>query len=157
MSSSGLLPFIIWLVPKVALGGIAFSAVMLVTPLILWVIDRKSGGPDKRKFQSLAERIIECRSTLIAHYDAPSRGLLHAERFGVANVQVSLLLGDLRGLGIVVPIFEHANNLDDILFLLSYLGSIGELAERGALEEARTMDIPSVRVFDGFREVDRER
>ena len=77
----------VWLIPKVAWGGMVFSGGMLISVLGLWIIDRLGGGPDKRRFLALAERVQECQSTLTAHYDGPRRGIFHAARFGTANAQ----------------------------------------------------------------------
>ena len=115
--SISVVTIMVWLIPKVALGGMVFFGGMLLTALFLWVRDLLRKGPSIRKFQALAQRVQECQSTLTEHYDRPRRGVSHAARFGVAYAQVELLLEDLRRLGIETPVFEHPDNLDDVRFL----------------------------------------
>ena len=64
------------------------------------------------------------------------------------NVSVGLLKTDLRRLRIATPVFEHADNREDVFLMISYLGAIEGLSGRGALQEARQMKLSMIRVYD---------
>ena len=55
-------------------------------------------------------------------------------------------MADLRRLRIATPVFEHAENREDVFFMISYLGAIEGLSGRGALQEARQMPLSMIRV-----------
>ena len=145
---NGVGAFASWLVPYIALGGGVYVGLMTVSYIVVWVIDLRRDGPQVRKFQDLAGSIQWCKNYLLRHHDRPPTGEQQAARFGTINGAVGLLLKDLRQLRIAVPVFEHADNRDDVYFLISYLGSIEEFAKRGDLAEARGMDFTVKRCYD---------
>ena len=132
-------PILIWLIPKVVLGGIVFSSGMLLTVFGAWLLDIRREGPQVRAFQSLHPRMQECASSLSSYYGSPPKGLQRPILFGKANVQTAALLEDLRRLNIAIPRFPHANDYDAVHYVLSYLASVEILAEQGRLKEARRL------------------
>ena len=71
--STAIVPILVWLIPKVAIGGMVLAGGMLTTAGVRWVLDRLRDGPSVREFQSLSQHAQQCISSLIAYYDAPPR------------------------------------------------------------------------------------
>ena len=138
---NAVIPVLIWLIPKVALGGIVFSSGMLLTVFGAWILDIRREGPKVRAFQSLHPRMQECAKSLSSYYGSSPKGLERPILFGRANVQAATLLLELRRLDIATPRFPHANDYDAVHYVLSYLASVEILAEQGRLMEARKMTI----------------
>ena len=137
----------IWLTPYVALGVGILGVGMLVTAFSHWALDHLREGPKHRLFHSLPKRLKECKHYLVEHQYDPVEEGQYLARFNVINVEVGLLLAELRDLGIQIPRFEHADNEADVRFLISYLGAVERLAEHGTLRRARNMTLPTEWVY----------
>ena len=135
--------------PPVALGVGIFCIGMLLTAGFWWAADLCREGPSIRQLQSLAPRMERCMESMVEYCNYPPIGARYPARFNAINVEASFLLSDLRELGLTTPWFDHADNLPNVWYVISYFGTFIPLAYSGDLRRARIQSerVPSEWVY----------